>query len=116
MFSVMAPEYGSLRAAPFVVVFFRDGAVFYAMILAGLLSNLILFKATASPLSSFATCLYLTTFSVSCSRLILNIRTPFNHEESSPRTLPTLRFRRTVPQSTTDIELESTHTRDARQQ
>ncbi|KLO19621.1 hypothetical protein SCHPADRAFT_898570 [Schizopora paradoxa] len=57
---------GAVRT-PLLSVFFRDGTVFYAMILAALLANLILFKVSDSPVSQFAICLHLTGLSLAVS-------------------------------------------------
>ncbi|KLO19623.1 hypothetical protein SCHPADRAFT_51688 [Schizopora paradoxa] len=125
---------GGIAKTPLLTIFLRDGTIFYAMhvklnvvplfvmlnlIEAALLTNLILFKILNSPISQFAVCLHLTVLSVSCSRLILNLRTlsrdPSPDSTCEPfLTIGTIHFMRTVPQNTVDItadiELQNTQT------
>ncbi|KLO19622.1 hypothetical protein SCHPADRAFT_51402 [Schizopora paradoxa] len=88
--------------ARLLTIFFRDGTVFYALNLATLLANLAFCKISNSPVSQLGVCLHLSVLSVSCSRLILNMRTltgNATHGMSCEATLETICFRKTIPQN-----------------
>jgi len=59
---------------PILVQFFRDGTVFYAVIFATLLIQVLLYELVNSALAQVAIAWELTIFSVAGSRLILNLR------------------------------------------
>ncbi|KAI5117404.1 hypothetical protein M0805_004626 [Coniferiporia weirii] len=59
---------------PLITQFFRDGTVYYAVIFATLLINVLLYQLVNSALAQVAIGWELTAFSIAGSRLILNLR------------------------------------------